>query len=94
MRRNLWIAGIAVVGLGAVVAVLVTRATQQREQQRFALLQKYCTDCHNANDLAGGISFEHMTPESVPQHAAQFEAAVVKLRGRLMPPGYHLMRTT
>jgi hypothetical protein len=86
MRRNLWIACSAVVGLGVVAAALLSRFDHQREQQRFALLQKYCTDCHNSADLAGGISFEHMTPDSVPAHAAQFEAAVVKLRGRLMPP--------
>jgi hypothetical protein len=86
MRRKFWFAAVALLGAAAVALVVATRFEQRRDQQRFALLQKYCTDCHNAADLAGGISFEHMTPESVPQHAAQFEAAIVKLRGRLMPP--------
>src|SRR6185295_3618528 len=57
-----------------------------RDQQRLALFAKYCTDCHNPGDFAGNLSFEGVTPDSVPQHAAQFEAAIVKLRGRLMPP--------
>ncbi len=86
MRRNLWVAGIAIAIVAGVAAVVVPRLEQRREQQRFALFTKYCTDCHNAADLAGGVSFEHVTPESVPQHGAQFEAAIVKLRGRLMPP--------
>ncbi|HVY65303.1 MAG TPA: DUF1592 domain-containing protein [Gammaproteobacteria bacterium] len=86
MRRNVWLAVVAFAGVAAIAAVVATRLSHQREQERFALLQKYCTDCHNPDDLAGGISFQHMTPESVPQHPAQFEAAIVKLRGRLMPP--------
>jgi hypothetical protein len=86
MRRNLWLGVAGGVAVAAVAVGVTTRFVAHREQQRFALLQKYCTDCHNPADLAGGISFEHMTPDSVPQHAEQFEAAIVKLRGRLMPP--------
>jgi len=86
MRRNLWVAGASVAVVAAVAVVVITRFEQQREQQRFALFGKYCTDCHNAADFAGNLSFEHVGPDSVPQHAAQFEAAIVKLRGRLMPP--------
>ena len=86
MRRNLWFAVVAIAGAAAVAVVVATRFEQRREQQRFALFTKYCTDCHNAADFAGNLSFERVTPESVPQHAAQFEAAIVKLRGRLMPP--------
>src|SRR5690606_41280843 len=32
------------------------------------------------------LSFEGLTPESVPEHAEVFEGAIAKLRGRLMPP--------
>ncbi len=50
------------------------------------MLKSYCSECHNSIDLAGDLSFEGLTPDSVPQHAEVFEAAVWKLRGRLMPP--------
>lgn len=50
------------------------------------MLKSYCSECHNPIDLAGELSFEGLTPESVPQHAEIFEAAIRKLRGRLMPP--------
>ena len=66
--------------------VLTTVVAERRERDRFALLERYCTDCHNRAELAGELSFEGLTLEEVPQHAEQFEAAIVKLRGRLMPP--------
>jgi Protein of unknown function (DUF1592)/Protein of unknown function (DUF1588)/Protein of unknown function (DUF1585)/Protein of unknown function (DUF1595)/Protein of unknown function (DUF1587) len=86
MRRNLWLAGVAVAGVAAVAVVATVQLKHRRVEQHVALLKKYCTDCHNDADFAGDLSFEHVRPESVPQHAAQFEAAIVKLRGRLMPP--------
>jgi hypothetical protein len=43
-------------------------------------------DCHNGIDRAGDVSFERLTPDAVPEHAEVFEAAIRKLRGRLMPP--------
>src|SRR5690606_4828011 len=33
-----------------------------------------------------GVSFERLTAESFAEHPEIFEAAVAKLRGRLMPP--------
>jgi hypothetical protein len=85
MRRNLWLAGAAIAVVAALV-VLAGRHDQRRAEQTFALLDRYCTECHNPSELAGDLSFEGLTLDSVPQHAEQFEAAIVKLRGRLMPP--------
>jgi hypothetical protein len=87
MRRfRHWAIAAAVVGIAVAATVVATRVQQAREQQRFGMLKSYCTECHNANDLAGELSFEGLTPEAIPAHAATFEAAIVKLRGRLMPP--------
>jgi hypothetical protein len=52
----------------------------------WAFFEKYCTDCHNATDWAGGVAFDTLTPEGVPEDAKVWEAAVRKMRGRLMPP--------
>jgi hypothetical protein len=54
--------------------------------QQWALVKKYCSDCHNASELAGGIDFAKITPENVAQNAETLEKAVRKLRGHLMPP--------
>jgi hypothetical protein len=86
MRRKYWLAGASLAGAAAVAVVLATRLEQRRAEQSFALLGKYCTDCHNPAELAGELSFEGLTREEIPQHAEQFEHAIVKLRGRLMPP--------
>src|SRR5688572_29805172 len=88
MRRSYqWLAAISVAGVAAAAAaVLLSRVEQAREQERWGMLKSYCSECHNSIDLAGELSFEGLTPESVPEHAEAFEAAVWKLRGRLMPP--------
>lgn len=50
------------------------------------MLQKYCSKCHNTEDWAGGIAFEALSPENIPQDAETWEKAMRKLRGGLMPP--------
>jgi len=55
-------------------------------QRQWGLLDKYCSECHNTTDWAGGVAFDAMTPERVPADAEVWENAVRKLRGRLMPP--------
>ncbi len=54
--------------------------------QHWAFLQQYCSKCHNAEDWAGGIAFDTMTPQDIPGDAKVWEHAVSRLRGRLMPP--------
>jgi Protein of unknown function (DUF1592)/Protein of unknown function (DUF1588)/Protein of unknown function (DUF1585)/Protein of unknown function (DUF1595)/Protein of unknown function (DUF1587) len=84
-RSSLFVITIAGAAAGAAAAVLLyTRS--ERAEQRFGMLQTYCSDCHNDSDRAGDLTFEGLTPESIPAHAEAFEAAVRKLRGRLMPP--------
>jgi len=77
---------LAAAGVAAVAAVFIWGIDGARDQERWALLETYCLDCHNSLDFAGDLSFEGLTPDSVPQHAEIFEAAIAKLRGRLMPP--------
>jgi hypothetical protein len=54
--------------------------------EHWAFLQQYCSKCHNADDWAGGIAFDTMQPQDIPSDAKIWEHAMVKLRGRLMPP--------
>jgi hypothetical protein len=88
MRRSFrWIAAAAAAAAVAVAtAVLVPRMEQARERERFAMLDTYCSECHNDDDRAGELTFEGLTPEQIAEHTDIFEAAVGKLRGRLMPP--------
>ncbi len=54
--------------------------------RQWDLLQSYCVECHNFDDFFGGIAFDLMHPEGIPQEAEVWERALRKLRGRLMPP--------
>jgi uncharacterized protein DUF1592/uncharacterized protein DUF1588/uncharacterized protein DUF1585/uncharacterized protein DUF1587/uncharacterized protein DUF1595 len=52
----------------------------------WGFLNYYCSKCHNATDWAGGVAFDTLTPEGIPEDAETWEHAVRKLRGQLMPP--------
>jgi hypothetical protein len=54
--------------------------------QNWPMLKQYCEKCHNAEDWAGDIAFDTMTPADIGDNAETWEKAIVKLRGRLMPP--------
>ena len=87
MRRRLqWVTAASAAGVAAAAALLMPRIEQARERERWGMLETYCSECHNADDRAGDLTFDALTPASVPEHAEIFEAAVRKLRGRLMPP--------
>jgi hypothetical protein len=55
-------------------------------EPHWALLNNYCEKCHNATDWTGGVAFDTLQPQGIPQDAKIWEAAVSKLRGRMMPP--------
>jgi hypothetical protein len=50
------------------------------------MLAQSCEKCHNATDWAGSIAFDTMSPNSIGADAEVWEKAVLKLRGRQMPP--------
>ena len=54
--------------------------------RNWQLLGDYCEKCHNVTDWTGGIAFETLQSDSVGADAKVWEAAVRKLRGRMMPP--------
>jgi mono/diheme cytochrome c family protein len=54
--------------------------------EQWRMVGKYCGDCHNDAELAGGLDFAKIGPDNLAQHAETLEKAVRKLRGHLMPP--------
>jgi Protein of unknown function (DUF1592)/Protein of unknown function (DUF1588)/Protein of unknown function (DUF1585)/Protein of unknown function (DUF1595)/Protein of unknown function (DUF1587) len=80
---------IGVLLIGSLAASWVSAAEPVRSNDaagHFQMLDKYCSDCHNATDWAGGVAFDTMTPDSISADSKVWEEAVRKLRGRLMPP--------
>src|SRR5690349_7737443 len=77
-------ASAAALVVGAVVAWRYAAAPSA--EQQFAMIDRYCTECHNAAELAGGLSLERLDASSIHAQAEIWEKAVRKLRGGLMPP--------
>src|SRR5262245_61340858 len=55
-------------------------------EQQWAVVERYCVECHNRDDLAGGRAFDTMSPDHIAADAETWELAIRKLRGGLMPP--------
>ena len=73
----------AALALGATAAIC--QAADSAPAQ-WDLIQRYCTECHNVTDWAGGVAFDSMSPEGVPDDAKVWEDAIRKLQGGFMPP--------
>jgi hypothetical protein len=73
-------------GFAVLFASILLTATCAGAEEHWALLNDYCVECHNFEDWAGGVAFDTMRPEAIPEDAKIWEAVVRKLRGRMMPP--------
>jgi len=51
-----------------------------------ALMNQYCSNCHNADDLAGGMDISKLDIEKIGKDAAVWERIVRKVRTGMMPP--------
>ena len=51
-----------------------------------AAIERYCTECHNTTDWAGGLDLTILDPVQVHDDAESWEKVVRKLRAGMMPP--------
>src|SRR5690554_3513232 len=58
----------------------------QELAQRWELLDRYCVQCHNYEDWAGGLTLEDLGPNSLAEHGDVFQDVVDKLATGMMPP--------
>jgi len=78
---------LAALAVGAVGAAWWLRPSAEREaHSQWALLDRYCTDCHNEVDYTADVAFDRLTPDAIAAEPDLFEEVVRKLRGRMMPP--------
>ena len=52
----------------------------------WSVLDRYCVECHNTVDWAGGLSVDAVRPDAVNADPATWEKVVRKLRTGMMPP--------
>src|SRR6478609_3509747 len=55
-------------------------------EKNWGFVEKYCGNCHNSTDWAGGLAFDTLEKSDVAPDAKVWEEAVRRLRGSLMPP--------
>jgi hypothetical protein len=75
--------GFGVVGFAA---VWLAWPAGPRLDEPLAQVARYCTDCHNDAELAGGVSFEHLRADGARADAETWERMLRKLRADAMPP--------
>ena len=61
-------------------------AANDEAHARWGVIEKYCYDCHNTTDWAGGAAFDAMSFDTLAGDAKVWESAVRKLRAGFMPP--------
>jgi len=54
--------------------------------QQWTLLERYCFDCHNRGEFAGGLALDTRSPAHLHSDAEVWEKVLRKLRGGQMPP--------
>src|SRR5215472_7964768 len=70
----------------AVAAGVLSAQTSDPADAQLATIKQYCQGCHNDKAKIGGFSFQGITAASVAKDPRLFEKALMKLRGRVMPP--------
>jgi mono/diheme cytochrome c family protein len=56
------------------------------EEQYRGMIHHYCGECHNFDDFAGGLDIDGIADAPFPEHAAEWERVIRRLRAGVMPP--------
>ena len=87
MRSWVYIAGgVGVAAAGAAAFWLMKPSPEAVLQEQWAMLDRYCVDCHNDAELTADLSFEGRGPDDVHSDPAVWEEVLRKLKIHAMPP--------
>src|SRR5438552_1049627 len=72
----------------AVLVLIASSALAQPNQPQAhqAMLNTYCTGCHNSRAKIGGLALDGLDLQAAPDNAEIWEKVLHKQRGHLMPP--------
>jgi hypothetical protein len=87
VRTWVYVAGVGVVAAVGAGAYFGLRPSPQAQlDEQWAMLNRYCVDCHNDAELTADLSFEGRRSDSVHADPAIWEKVVHKLAIGAMPP--------
>jgi mono/diheme cytochrome c family protein len=76
----------AVAAFGCLPFLARAAASPDDAHARWSVIEKYCYECHNTTDWAGGAAFDTMSFDDLAGDAKLWEETVRKLRAGFMPP--------
>ncbi len=79
-------AALLAAGLGQAAPAAHAPAAHAGNAVGWNMFGSYCTECHNTEDWAGGVAFDTMSEQDIPDNIEVLEKAVRKLRSQQMPP--------
>ena len=85
MQKWIYIGG-GVVVAGAAAYFLMKPSPEAQLQDQWAMLERYCVDCHNDAEFTADLSFEGRRPDNVHADPAVWEEVLRKLTIHAMPP--------
>jgi len=85
MKRILWIA-ICAIGVSVTASGVQKDPAPLAAQEAQAILNKYCTTCHNQRSKTGNLELDTKDLAHLEKDVVAWEAVVRKLRTGMMPP--------
>lgn len=86
MRSWAYVAGACVVAGGVAAYLWMNRGPEAVLADQWAMLDRYCVDCHNDVDFTAGLSFQGRAPADVHSDPGIWEEVIRKLSIGVMPP--------
>jgi len=85
---------VAVSGCAALVCAVAAWAATKPDSvaaappppKHWGVLDKYCINCHNTTDWAGGVAFDALSADEIASDSETWEKAIRKLETGMMPP--------
>jgi hypothetical protein len=86
VRNWIYLAAGGVAVAGGAAFFLMKPAPEAQLEQQWAMLDRYCVDCHNDAELTADLSFEGRGLDNVHSDPAVWEEVLRKLKIHAMPP--------
>ena len=82
-----WLYGAGAIAAAAAAGTLwLAQVRAPRLDRQLAMVDRYCKECHDDAERAGGVSFAHLTAVDPRADAALWERMLRKVRAGAMPP--------
>src|SRR5690606_39049901 len=78
---------VSIAAAAALMSLAACKPTPEEAlTEQWALLDHYCTDCHNDAERAGELTLEHASLADIAKRPEVWEKVAKRLRGGEMPP--------